>query len=329
MPKSARQKEKLLRILEILESETDENHRLTTEQIISKLSAYEIEAERKSIYADMNTLKDMDIDIRLSKEKSNPGWYLVTRRLEKSEILPLVDAVSCSKFITEKKSRELIKKLESFLSRYEAGALNRSVLVTNRIKTDNESIFYVVDALSEAIINKRCVNFIYCDWNVKKELVPRYNGKIYEAFPLCLTWDDEKYYLIALDEEKGEIRHYRCDKMKNVMVLDKGTTNIEAVKNFEAVNYENKTFGMYGGREEAVTLNFPESMVGVFIDRFGKEPTLRIEKDGSVTARVKVNVSPQFFGWLTGISDNIIIKGPESVKTEYLQYVKNIEKRYV
>lgn len=328
MPKSAKQKEKLIRILEILESGTDENHHMSTEELINKLKAYDIEAERKSIYDDMATLQDMDYDIQLSKTRSNPGWYLVSRRLEKSEILPLVDAVSCSRFITEKKSRDLIKKLESFLSVYEAGALNRSVLVSNRIKTDNESIFYVVDAISEAVINCKSITFSYCEWNVEKKLVPKYDGKLYKAYPLCLTWDDEKYYMIAWDEEKAEIRHYRCDKMKSVNVLKEGVKDKDAIKGFEAVNYENRTFGMYGGEEESVTLKFPENMVGVFIDRFGKEPTLRIEKDGFVTARVIVNVSPQFFGWLTGLSENVVIMAPDNVRKDYESYLKNILKQY-
>lgn len=327
MAKSVRQKEKLLRILEILEQRTDENHSISTKGLIEALKAYDIEAERKSIYDDIMVLTNMGYDIRQDKSK-NGGYSLLSRRLEKSEILPLVDAVSCSKFITEKKSRELIKKLEGFLSVYEAGELNRNVYVSNRIKTDNESIYYVVDSVSSAIFLKKSIEFLYCEWNTKKQLVARKDGKKYKAFPLALVWDDEKYYLIAVDLLVNEIRHYRCDKIKDVSILNEGYDNIDLIKGFDPVLYENRTFGMYGGKEESVTLIFPERMCGIIIDRFGKEPTLRTENDGLISARVKVNVSSQFFGWLSGLGPEITIKGPETVREEYKNYLLKLIKAY-
>ena len=328
MPKSIRQKEKLLRILEILEAKTDEDHFLSTKAIIEELSRFDIEAERKSIYDDMMVLQNMGYDIRLSKSKTDGGYALVSRRLEKSEILPLVDAVSCSKFITEKKSRELIKKLESFLSIYEAGKLNRSVFVSNRIKSDNESIFCVVDALSTAIFEGNMVTFKYCEYNVSKILVPRYDGKLYRVYPISLSWDDEKYYLIGFDDDIKEIRHYRCDKIKDVTVLDEKSEDIDKLKDFDIVNYENKTFGMYGGTEEAVTLLFPASMCGVIIDRFGKDPTFRKEENDKVSVRVKVNVSPQFYGWLVGLGPDVMIKSPENVREDFTKYLKKLYELY-
>lgn len=322
MPKSPKQKEKLLRILEILERETDENHSISTQQLIEALAKYDIEAERKSIYDDILVLQNMGYDIHQSKGH-NGGYSLLARRFDRSEILPLVDAVSCSRFITEKKSRNLIAKLEGFLSHYEAGALNRDVFVTNRVKTDNESIYYVVDAVSSGICEKKKISFLYCEWNRKKELVPRHDGKRYVVSPLSLAWDDEKYYLIAYDGEYDQIRHYRVDKMKNVEILEEGLDQTDKIKKFDAVTHENMTFGMYGGEPESVTIEFPEELCGVMIDRFGKEPSILPAKEGRVSIRVKVNVSNQFFGWIAGLGAKARITAPEKTVAAYRQFLQD------
>ena len=328
MPKSLKQKEKLLRILEILERKTDEDHYISTRELIEELSKYDIEAERKSIYDDIDVLKNMGYDIRLSKVKDKSGYSLLSRRLDKSEIMPLVDAVACSRFITEKKSRKLIKKLEGFLSVYEAGALNRDVLVTDRIKSENESIFYVTDAVSTAIAKKVYVTFKYCEYNVDKKLVERNKGKIYKVFPLTLSWNDERYYIIGVDFERNEIRHYRCDKIKDINVTSEPLKDRSPIEGFDIVNYENMTFGMYGGEKEAVTLSFPEKLCGVIIDRFGKEPTFRKHDNGIISARVNVNVSPQFYGWLLGLGPEVKIMGPDNVKENFKKYLKNVYDLY-
>jgi len=327
MAKSPNQKQKLLRILEILKDKTDEEHYISRSDLIDALKDYDIEAERKSIYDDIEVLIDMGYDIRKSKKKDG-GYCLASREFDRSEILPLVDAVSSSRFITAKKSRELIKKLEGFLSKYEASDLHRDVHVSNRIKTDNESIFYVVDAVSRAITSKKKITFHYCDWNNKKEFVPRHNNKLYLDCPLSLFWDDEKYYLIGYDEEFNEIRHYRCDKMKDVTVTDEPICKNDIIEKFDPVHYENMTFGMYNGKEEYVTICFKDTLCGVMIDRFGKDPTFRKENDGYLSIRVQVKVSPQFFGWLTGLGGDVFLKAPQNIVDEYTDYLKKLLLNY-
>lgn len=327
MPKSPRQKEKLIRILEILERKTDEDHFITTKELINELAAYDIEAERKAIYDDILILQNMNYDITMNKGK-NGGYALVSRKFNKSEIMPLVNAVSCSKFITEKKSRELISKLESFLSEWDAKTINRNVYVADRVKSDNESIYYSVDAVAAGIAEKKKISFLYCDWNVNKQLVPRHNNKRYTVSPISLTWDDEKYYLIAFSEEYNQIRHFRCDKMKDVTILEDKISVNDDIKNFDAVKYENRTFGMFSGYPEYVTLTFPESYIGVMVDRFGKEPSLRKEADGRISIRVNVNVSPQFYGWVSALGTEVRIKSPESVVDEYKKYLEKLLQNY-
>lgn len=328
MAKSLNQKGKLVILLDILSRKTDENHKLNTTQLIAELDKYEISVERKTIYADVATLVDLGYDIMLDKSK-NGGYYMASRKIEKYELEPLVDAVSSSKFITEKKSRELIQKLAGLLSEYEAKDLARNVYVGNRIKTDNESVYYVVDAINAAISTKRNIEFNYCEWDINKQLVPRYDGKKYVVSPMALIWDNESYYLIAYSPEHEGIRHYRIDKMKNIVVTKDVVEDCDTIRKFDPVKYYNKTFGMYGGVEEYVTIMFPSSMAGVCIDRFGKEPTFRpMMNDKSFSVRVNVVVSSQFFGWIAGLGPNVKIMGPENVVEQYKEYLTNIIATY-
>lgn len=319
MAKNDNQKQKLLTILKLLEKKTDENHKLSTQQIIEELAKENIIAERKSIYSDINTLTDMGYDIILDKSRSG-GYYLASRSIEKHELVVLVDAVSSSKFITLKKSRELIKKLEGLLSVYEAKELDREVFVNNRIKQDNESIFYVVDDIHNALSHNQVISFQYCEWNVNKELVPRHNGKLYNVSPLSLAWNDEQYYLIGIDNDINEIRHYRVDKIKNISVTDFKANAFEEGKIFDVASYSNKFFGMFGGTQTVVELEYDENLVGVIIDRFGKDINI-IKKDNKYHSRVDVSISSQFYGWIAGLNGQIKIFGPENVKEDYRQFL--------
>lgn len=320
MAKGINQKQKLLRILMILQEKTDINHQITTAELISELEKYDISAERKSIYSDIETLCDLGYDIELNKSK-NGGYYMASRPIEKHEMVLLVDAISSSMFITHKKSRELIKKLEALLSKYDASELDREVYVNNRIKQDNESIYYTVDDIHNAIAKGFSITFNYCEWNIDKVLVPRHNGKIYKVSPLSLIWEDEKYYLVAVDESVNEIRHYRVDKIKNVNITEE-KVKLDDYRNFDIASYGRKFFGMFGGDTAYVELNFKPSQIGLLIDRFGKDISVRKLTDDECVARVLVSVSPQFFGWIAGLNGDIRIAGPTEIKEKYLDYLK-------
>lgn len=329
MPKSINQKAKLIRLLEIFQKKTDENHKLNTAELIEELARYDIYAERKSIYDDIECLRDLNYDIILDRSGNHRGYYLASRTIEKHELMPLVDAISSSRFITLNKSRELIKKLENELSIYDANELDREVYVTNRIKSENESIYYAIDAIQKSIRNKTMVTFLYCEWNENKELEPRHNGQIYKVAPISLCWDDDKYYLVAFDENADDIRHYRVDKMKNIEASDEKIATNEQIDNFDIVTYSNKTFGMYGGKEEQVSIIFPQRLIGVIIDRFGKEPTFRpMHNKAFYVVRVSVTVSSQFFGWLTGLGNEVKIMAPDYVAKEYKEYLRKIIEVY-
>lgn len=326
MAKSENQKLKILYLIDILKRYTDENHVINTSEIIQKLAANDIKAERKSIYNDIEMLRKYGYEIILSK--SPMGYYLVGDVFELPELKMLVDAVVASKFLSEKKSQQLIKKLEAFTSKYEAKKLDRQVYVADRVKTVNESIYYNVDHIHEAIQENVKIKFKYLEWNDKKMLVLKRDGNEYLVSPVSLVWNDENYYLVAYEENEKKIKHYRVDKMKDIILLEeKRSQESENIK-FDHAKFSKKTFGMYGGESVKVSLEFPKHMIGVMIDRFGNN--IPIIKTGEKRYKTSVDVvkSSQFFGWLTGLGSSVKLLGDEAVKDEYKNYLEDILKEY-
>ena len=329
MAKSANQKLKLLYLLKILTEQSDEEHCMSAQALIDALEAYDIKAERKSIYDDIAQLIDFGYDIMLVKAKTGGGYYLAGREFELAELKLLVETVQASRFLTLKKSRELIAKIEKLASKSEAGQLQRQVYVANRIKTANESIYYIVDDIHRAIQNNEQITFQYLEWNLEKELVPRKDGKIYRISPWALTCKDENYYLIAHENESDSIKHFRVDKMGHIQVLTGiARQGAELFERFDIAAYANKTFGMFGGREEIVTLEFENRFIGVVLDRFGKEVSVRKREAEHFSVRVQVALSGQFYGWLTGLGAGAKITAPADVVEEYSNYLQGVILQY-
>lgn len=321
MANTGNQKLKLLKIMEMLQRESDPEHPLSTRTMIEKLEEDGIAAERKSIYRDIQILQEYGMDIEKSTEPS--GYYLATRDFELAELKLLVDAVSASKFITEKKARSLVEKLEKLASIYEGRQLQRQVVVSDRVSMGNERIFYAIDQIYKCIDNKHQMAFQYAEWNADKKQVLRHDGGWYQVSPRFLLWDNEYYYLVAQDEASGSIRHYRVDKIRNAAETEEtiGTTAKFGQVKKEA--YAKKRFGMFAGESKTVTLEAPESYAGIFIDRFGTEISIR--KEGTViSVRTEVEVSPQFFGWLAGLGQAVELKAPEDVVEKYRQHLEGI-----
>jgi len=320
MAKGANQKKKAFLLLEFLEQETDENHVADMPRILEHLAANEVTAERKSIYDDMEMLNQLGYEICF-KKSSPSGYYLKKRKFEIAELKLLVEAVQASRFLSKRKSDALIRKLESFCSRHEAGQLQRQVYVQDRVKTMNESIYSNVDRLHTAISGNSEISFHYLEWNAKKELVPRKNGKLYRVIPQKLVWFDENYYLVAIDKETEDSRHYRVDKMKDISIGACVGKKYES-RSSNTATFAKKTFGMFDGEEVRVRMEAPKDLSGVFLDRFGTDIILheKAGDPGQIEVGADVYVSHQFFGWVLGIG-NIKIVGPERVKKEYVEYI--------
>ena len=316
MSKGTNQKLKLYRLGQIMVQETDDEHGLTIQEIKDKLFEYGITADRKSLYEDLETLEILGITVEKRQDGRKFHYHVVEKRFEMAELKLLVDAIQASRFITEKKSGALIKKLTSFVSRYEMQQLDRQVYVSGRIKTMNESIYYNVDAIHKAISDDCRISFEYLTWNLKKELVPRRKGR-YEVSPLGLTWTDENYYLIAYDSQAEIIKHYRVDKMRRIRSIDQRWDGYEYFDRFDLVEYTNRNFSMYGGKAENVRLRFENEMVSVLIDRFGKDIQIYPVDEYYSDTIVTVAVSEQFFGWVFGLGGRVWIENPEGVVKQY------------
>lgn len=323
MPKSAQQKQKLLLVADYFEKYTDENNVVTTPRIIEYLEAQGIKAERKSIYDDIKTLTEYGMDI-VKTGGTKGGYFLASRDFELAEVKLLVDLVQSSKFITTKKSRSLISKLEGLASKNAASTLHRQVVVAKRNKSENESIYYSVDKLYEAMANNSKILFNYFEWGVNKERVLRKNGELYEISPWLLTWYDENYYLIGYDSEAEMIKYFRVDKMLNISANNKAREGRTSFEEIDIAALSKKTFGMFAGDEKTVQLLCDKSMTGVIIDRLGKDVALRPYDDNQVLARANIEVSVQFFGWLSGLAGKVKIYGPKEVALDYKKYLQNI-----
>ena len=314
MAKGSNQKLKLLYLMQIFSRETDEDHKLTMSEIVSRLADLGVSADRKTLYMDFEELRHFGLDIIGESTGRSFYYYLGARDFELPELKLLVDAVQSAKFITDKKSKELIGKLESLVSRHQASQLHRQVTISGRVKTINESIYYNVDKLHEAIGKDVRISFQYYRWNVKKEMELRKNGDWYNVSPWELMWDDENYYLVGFDALDRRIKHYRVDKMLKITLTDEHREGKEEFREFDLPRYTRSLFGMYGGEEMYVTLEAENDMVGVLIDRFGKDIPIMPSKDpGHFRTSVNVAVSNQFLGWIMAIGGGVRITGPETV----------------
>lgn len=330
MPKGTNQKFKLYRLAQIMLERTDEEHYITMPEIMEALKEYDITAERKSIYADLRDLETFGIDVEGEQVGNRYHYHVVNRPFEMPELKLLVDAIQSSKFITARKTNDLIRKLETFVSRYDAMKLQRQVYVSGRIKTMNESIYYTVDEIHNAISENKKIRFQYFQWNVKKEMVLRKDGEPYIVSPWALTWDDENYYMVAIDSSDEKVKHFRVDKMLNIEFLDKPRLGGEKFsgQNADVGLYAKKVFGMFSGKEEIVKLECKNEMAGVIIDRFGKDTMFIPKDDEHFTANVKVIVSNQFISWIFSLGDGVKIVEPEDILEKVKTEVERLSKQY-
>ena len=278
MEKGRYQKLKLLYLLEILRDYSDENTYLSVRELTDLLLKNEIVVERKTLYKDLELLQDYGFNIVVEKNGRENIYALVEREFELVEVKMLIDVIQASKFLTAKKSRDLIIKLKKLASKKQAQKIQRQVYSFEENKYINENIYYNVDAIHNAIAENKQINFNYWQWNYKKEMIDRKNGEVYNISPFALVWNDENYYMVAYDNKKDLIKHYRVDKMRHVVIDENDRVGHENFLKEDISSYSKKIFGMYGGILEKVTLEFKESLIGVVVDRFGKDIIIHRKK---------------------------------------------------
>ena len=328
MARSSFQKLKILYVMEYLLRNTDEAHPVTVARLIAELESHGISAERKSIYDDIESLREYGLDIIQSGAGKGSGYYVASRDFELPELKLLVDSVQSSKFITHKKTLSLIKKIEGLASVYEAQLLRRQVYVKNRIKTMNESIYYNVDEVHRGIAENRKIRFHYFEYTVQKERRFRRDGAWYVMSPFALSWDDENYYLVAFDSEAGVIKHFRVDKMADIEITEEERDGQEIYAALDMGVYARKTFGMFTGDEVSVQMRFENDLVGVVLDRLGRDVMLIPDGEEHFTVRTDIVVSPQFFAWVLGFGRKAKVLAPESVVSGLREHLESVTAMY-
>lgn len=328
MAKGQNQKLKLLYLAKILAERTDEEHGIGMAEILAGLKAYGITAERKAIYDDLENLRSFGMDIVTNPSGRYHQYYLASRNFDLAELKMLVDCVQSAKFLTERKSQELIKKLESLTSSHGARQLQRQVYITGRVKTMNKSVFYNVDAIQSAIGANAQIRFQYYRWNEKKQMELRHNGAYYQVSPWCLLWDNEYYYMVAYDACEAKIKHFRVDKMLGISQLADRREGQQQFAARDTAAYTKRLFGMFDGEVRKVTLELENGMAGILLDRFGQDIMMVKQDEKHVRAVVEVAVSNQFFGWIMSLGAGIRIAGPEDVVEKMREQVRRMQETY-
>lgn len=321
------QKLKIMYLMKILLENTDEVHDITLSEIVEKLKTYGVSAERKSLYSDIENLRTYGMDIIGTQYDRTYHYQVVNRQFELAELKLLVDSVLSAKFITEKKSKELIKKITASASKFEAEKLNRQIKVAGRVKTMNERIYYSVDAIHEALSDNRQITFQYFSWNVDKKMELRHDGAFYEVSPWALCWDDEKYYLIGLDNKVGKIKHYRVDKMVNTSVVNEKRLGKKEFQEVNVSDYTNRLFGMFDGELTSVVLYCENHLANIMIDRFGTDVPILKKDDNHFEINVRVSVSKLFLSWIMALP-GVKIVSPDNVIEEMKAEIRRLHDIY-
>ena len=327
MPRSFNQKLKILYLMKFLQEKTDREHPVSVKDIIRTMEAYGISVERKTVYDDIETLRTFGMKIG-SRRGKPAGFYLEERTFELPELKFLMDAVQSSKFITEKQSAALVRKLENLASVHEAKKLKSQVFLMPGIKTLNEEIYTNIETIYDAISANRQISFRYYQWTLSRELKPKRGGERYRVSPGKLLWNNDNYYLMGLDESSGIVKHYRVDKMMDVAVEEEKRSGESVFRDFDMGRFSAETFGMFDGKETILKIRFSNELVGVVLDRFGKKAVLQRSDDTHFFLQTHIRVSGQFFGWLTGLGPGAEIVSPEKVRKEYKSFLTKILKTY-
>ena len=306
MARSANQKLKLLLLRQYLERNSDEAHPVTTAQLLEYLASEGISAERKSIYSDLEALQSFGLDLIRVRDGNITCWYIGER----------------------KKSLELIAKLEGLTSVHQAKELRRQVVVKNRIKAMNESIYYLVDELHTAINGDKRIRFHYTGYDGHGRRVLRRGGTWYDVSPYALLWDDENYYLIGYDSAFSEIRHFRVDKISDLCTAGDGREGGKAFAALDMSAYTSAHFGMFSGTPENIRLECRDTLAGAVIDRFGTDTMLIPSHEGYFTVTVPVAVSAPFFGWLCSFGGDIKLLAPESAVDALREHLRKFAEAY-
>lgn len=317
---------KLLKLLELLRSDSDEGNPLTTSELCGRLENMGIVCDRRTLSKDIALLNEHGYEIMSTTVGHEKGYYIDDRGFSVPELKILIDAVQASSFITERKTRELVEKLAQLGGNHRAELLKGNLVCFNTRKHSNEHIFYNVDALEQAVEQQKKVLFRYFSLNEKGEKVYRRDGHRYVVEPVALVFNEDNYYVITYSDRYDSTVTYRVDRMDGVMVVEEPISEKAVQLRQEMAQYTEQVFKMYGGQQEDVVLEFPDELIGVVFDKFGERtPMMRVGEKKCV-ATVKVRISPTFWGWLFQFAGEMRILSPQWVMEGYRAQADKLDK---
>lgn len=311
------QKIKLLKLMELLQQETDEQHPLRASEICSRLVSIEISCDRRTLTKDINVLNEQGFEVMSVMMGHEKGYYIEDRSFSVPELKILIDAVQAATFITDKKTNELINKIAALGGSHRAEILKSNIVCFNTRKHSNESIYYSVNYLEDAIEKKKKVIFRYYDLNENGEKVYRREGHHYVVEPIALIFNEDNYYLICYSAKHDNTANYRIDRMDSVELIDEDVCEKALVLRESVAGYTDQVFKMYGGQPENITIEFNDRLIGVVYDKFGEDTKMLRLSDHTCAATVKVQVSPTFWGWLFQFGDQMKLRSPETLVEQY------------
>lgn len=325
---SENQKLKLFYLVQIFEEETDADHGLTREEITQLLAEHDIRVERKTFYDDVKRLQGYGYDIVSYSCEGTTRYALASRDFEDTELLLLADAVQSSKFLTQRKSSALIEQIGRLGSRHLAAELKKHIFVEGRIRNQNESVFYSLDAIHRALVNGKKVSFKYFKYDINKKPVFQHDGERYLETPVQLMYMDDFYYLITWNDKHESFTTYRLDRMRNIAVSAEEATDNEQIRSFDVSKFQQRVFGMFSGEPVNVTLRVNAGIMSAIIDRFGKGVETQVVDGDHVRVRATVMQAPTFYGWLATFGTQIVIEEPASLRTAYAEHLAAIAQEY-
>lgn len=314
-------KRRLLLVQKLLYETTDQQHPLTTFEILDFLDENGIVTNRKTFKGDIDLMVECGMDIVTIQSKPN-RYFWGERRFEQAELKLLIDAVSSSRFITQRKSQIISKKIISLASKYEQKELKRNIYATNRIKSNNESLLYIIDTVNNAISSKKKIAFQYSDYTPQKKKVLRNDGEIYTLSPYALFWNEDFYYVVGYSEKHDNISSFRADRISGVKLLAEKAE--KRLQDFSLERYSRQIFEMYDGETVTVKLECKNHLMKYVIDRFGEHVETEIATDETFYAYPEVALSPNFYSWLFKFAGEIKLLEPEKAKDEYLEKARAV-----
>ena len=325
---------KYLKIWEILNRETDEEHPMSTATLIDKLAKVGISCDRRTLYRNIEELNQFGYEILCNRGKSNE-YYVLDRSFDLPELQILMDAVQAASFITEKKTPVLIDKIAQLAGAQKAEVLKHNIVQFGTVKGTNESIYYLVNEIAQAIINKHKIGFYYFDYDIKhqRKYRTRTNSpnekRWYVVNPIATVFKDDKYYLFCYNDYHGNIVQYRVDKMDEVRMLDEVIVPSKAKSALDLVKHKKSLIGMFGGQTENVTFEGSITILDAIYDKFGDDINIREKEENLIEFSVEIQVSEPFFAWVCGFGEKLKVTAPQTVLDGIKEFLRQTMKNYL